>query len=207
MRSTSNSTRKRPPHIEEQVWTAWSAIWSSEDFKNKSKQNKRNRRKGVADGQPLPTHNGGSATHEQIAIDLEKQLGEPPSLYDLFMYTHTKNHDGKTFLNDKAKHVHEFFASRRADLELIGEEFDENELFYSAIGGHDRKKRIYGLGSYGQTFFPTNSSETSTSQSTNSEKHQLEMKIQKLEEIVEQQRIDLNDVRSIMDEMRSKDNE
>ncbi|KAI3722985.1 hypothetical protein L2E82_34238 [Cichorium intybus] len=51
------------------------------------------------------------ATHEQIAIDLEKQLGEPPSLYDLFMYTHTKNHDGKTFLNDKAKHVHEFFAT------------------------------------------------------------------------------------------------
>lgn len=70
MRSTSNSTRKRPPHIEEQVWTTWNAIWSFEDFKKKSEQNKRNRRKDVADGQPLPTHNGGSAIHEQIAIDL-----------------------------------------------------------------------------------------------------------------------------------------
>ncbi|XP_031091025.1 uncharacterized protein LOC115996022 [Ipomoea triloba] len=30
-----------------------------------------------------------------------------------------------------------------------GEQVDDNQLYYDAIGGHDKKRRIYGLGSYG----------------------------------------------------------
>lgn len=33
-------------------------------------------------------------------------MGRAPSCYEVFMYTHTKDHDGKTFLDDRAKHVH-----------------------------------------------------------------------------------------------------
>ena len=33
-------------------------------------------------------------------------MGKPPSLYDLFMFTHTKDHDGKTLDNERAKKVH-----------------------------------------------------------------------------------------------------
>lgn len=68
--TTRNPTPKRPSHIDEQVWTAWNAIWSSEEFKKKSDQSKRNRCKGVANGPALPTHNGGSASHLQIAADI-----------------------------------------------------------------------------------------------------------------------------------------
>ena len=33
-------------------------------------------------------------------------MGRPPSLYELFMFTHTEDHDGKTLVNDRAKQVH-----------------------------------------------------------------------------------------------------
>jgi len=71
MRSeTRNPTHEKPAHIEDPVWTTWNAIWSSEEFKKKSDQNKKNRRKGVEGGKAPPTHNGGSASHQQIANDM-----------------------------------------------------------------------------------------------------------------------------------------
>ncbi|XP_019181617.1 PREDICTED: uncharacterized protein LOC109176665 [Ipomoea nil] len=30
-----------------------------------------------------------------------------------------------------------------------GEQVDDNQLYYDAVGGHDKKRRGYGLGSYG----------------------------------------------------------
>nr|GMD87732.1 uncharacterized protein LOC109155304 [Ipomoea batatas] len=30
-----------------------------------------------------------------------------------------------------------------------GEQVDDNQLYYDVVGGHDKKRRIYGLGSYG----------------------------------------------------------
>ena len=68
--SNKNPTHEKPSHIEQQVWNAWNAIWNSEDFKKKSEQNKKNRRKGVVGGKAPPTHNGGSASHKQIALDM-----------------------------------------------------------------------------------------------------------------------------------------
>nr|KAJ0199562.1 hypothetical protein LSAT_V11C600330560 [Lactuca sativa] len=192
--SNRNPTHEKPSHIEQQVWNAWNAIWNSEE------------RKGVVGGKAPPTHNGGSASHKQIALDMEEYTGKAPSVYDVFMFTHTKDHDGKTFLDDKAKKVHDFIESRRADLELLGEEVDENELFYTAVGGHDCKRRIYGLGSYGRSIFPIDSSKTCSSQDTNYEKHHLETKIQKLEETIVQQRIELDEVRNTINDMRNATN-
>ncbi|CAH1418242.1 unnamed protein product [Lactuca virosa] len=139
--------------------------------------------------------------------DSEEYTGQAPSCYDVFMFTHTKDHDGKTFQVDKAKEVHEYFVSQRADLALLGEEVDESELFYKAVRGHDRKKRIYGLGSYGRSIFPENSSQTCTSPETTSQKHHLETKIQKLEETIEQQRTKLNVVRNMVNDMRNTNNQ
>ena len=71
MRSTTkNPTRKKPSHISSEVWTFWNAKWNSEEFRKKSEQNKKNRRKGVADGLALSTHTGGSASHLKIASNL-----------------------------------------------------------------------------------------------------------------------------------------
>nr|KAJ0187667.1 hypothetical protein LSAT_V11C900456600 [Lactuca sativa] len=71
-----------------------------DEFHNKTKKNKR---RGVAVGQALSTHTDGSASHSKIASDLKKLRGHDPAHHELFVYTHTKNHDGVTFLVDKAK--------------------------------------------------------------------------------------------------------
>ncbi|CAH1435367.1 unnamed protein product [Lactuca virosa] len=149
-------------------------------------------RKGVVGGKVPPTHNGGSASHKQIVGDIEEYTRTVPSVYDV-----------KTFLDEKAKKVHDFIESRRADFELLGEEVDENELFYTAVVGHDHKRRVYGLGSYGRSIFHGNSSEACTSPDTNSEKHHLEANIQKLEETIEQQRVELDEVRNTINAIRN----
>ncbi|CAI9269189.1 unnamed protein product [Lactuca saligna] len=128
--STRNPTREKPCHIEQQVWNSWNAIWNLEEIKKKSEQNKKkNRRKDVLGGKAPPTHNGGSTSHQQIAADMEEYTGQAPSCYDVFMFTHTKDHDGKTFQVDKAKEVHDLFVSRRADLALLGEELMKVNYF------------------------------------------------------------------------------
>ena len=33
-------------------------------------------------------------------------------------------------------------------MEAEGAEFEEDKLFYDVVGGHDKKKRLYGLGSF-----------------------------------------------------------
>nr|KAJ0202804.1 hypothetical protein LSAT_V11C500244820 [Lactuca sativa] len=173
--------------------------------KNQSKIIK-NRRKGVVGGKAPATHNDGSTSYQQIAADMEEYTGKAPPCYELFMFTHTKDHDGKTFQVDKAKEVHELFVSRRADLALLGEEVPESELFYTVVGRYDRNKRVYGLGSYGKSIFCENSSQTCTSLDTSFEKHHLETKIQKLEETIDQQRMELDDVRNMVNDMRNTNN-
>ena len=32
-------------------------------------------------------------------------MGRPPTCYELFMFTHTEDHDGKTLTNERAKQV------------------------------------------------------------------------------------------------------
>nr|KAJ0192961.1 hypothetical protein LSAT_V11C800415750 [Lactuca sativa] len=70
-------------------------------------------------------------------------MGKVLSCYDVFMFTHTKDHDGKTFQVNKDKEVHV---------------------------RHDHKKRVYRLRSYGRSIFPENSSQTCTSLDTSSKK-------------------------------------
>ncbi|KAL7613775.1 uncharacterized protein LOC111909381 [Lactuca sativa] len=101
-------------------------------------RNNKNRNNGVADGVAKPTHNAGSASHLKIASDLKRKLGCDPPHSELFLYTHTKNHDGVSFINEKDGQIH---------LEAEGVEFEEDKLFY-VVGGHVKKRRLYGLGSF-----------------------------------------------------------
>nr|KAJ0212788.1 hypothetical protein LSAT_V11C400196590 [Lactuca sativa] len=80
----------------------------------------------------------------------KKLWGHDLAHHELFLYTHTKNHNGVTFLVEKAKKIHDDFMERSDQLEAIREEIDEDKLFYDVVWGHDRKKRLYGFGSYGK---------------------------------------------------------
>ncbi|XP_023751938.1 uncharacterized protein LOC111900287 [Lactuca sativa] len=138
----------KPAHIPQEVWNSWQLKWNTEEYKLKSEQNKENRRNGVADGVAKPTHNTGSACHLKIASDLKRKLGHESLHSELFLYTHTKNHDGVTFTNEKDRQIHASYIEKREELEAEGVEFEEDKLFYDVVGGHDKKKRLYGLGSF-----------------------------------------------------------
>nr|GME12867.1 uncharacterized protein LOC109156624 [Ipomoea batatas] len=131
------------------IWTKWNEVWNSEKGKNKTELAKKNRRGGVLNRVAQSTHTTGSTPHVKVAAQLEGQLGHYPSYYELFKHTHTKQHDGETFIVEKAKQIHEQVATQREMLTGTGEQVDDNQLYYDVVGGHDKKRRIYGLGSYG----------------------------------------------------------
>nr|GMC48952.1 uncharacterized protein LOC109156624 [Ipomoea batatas] len=139
----------RPVYISPEIWTKWNEVWNSEEGKKKTELAKKNRRGGVLNGVAQSTHTTGSTPHVKVAAQLEGQLGHYPSYYELFKHTHTKQHDGETFIVEKAKQIHEQVATQRDMLTGTGEQVDDNQLYYDVVGGHDKKRRIYGLGSYG----------------------------------------------------------
>ena len=65
-----NPKRKKPCHIKQEIWNSWLAKWNTPEFKNKSTQNKINRRGGVEEGPALGTHHSGSASHLKVAADM-----------------------------------------------------------------------------------------------------------------------------------------
>ena len=86
--------------------------------------------------------------------------------------------------------------------EAIEDEVDDSEMFYKAVGGHDRKKRVYGLGSYGRAMFLGKSSGEKCTPSDTNPQH-LKSEIKKLEATVEQQKMELSDVRSTVNYLKS----
>ncbi|XP_023770665.1 uncharacterized protein LOC111919289 [Lactuca sativa] len=122
-----------------EVWNSWQLKWNTEEYKLKSKQNKKNWRNGVADGVAKPTHNAGSTNHLKIASDLKRKLGHDPPHSELFMYTHTKNHDGVTFTNEKDRQIHAAYTEKQEKLEAEGVEFEEDKLFYVVVGEEMRE--------------------------------------------------------------------
>ncbi|XP_023730883.2 uncharacterized protein LOC111878594 [Lactuca sativa] len=138
----------KPAHISQEVWNSCQLKWNTEEYKLKSKQNKKNRRNSVADGVAKPTHNAGTACHLKIAFDFKRKLGHEPPHSELFLYTHTKNHVKVTFTNEKDRQIHAAYIEKREELEAKGVEFEEDKLFYAVVGGHDKKRRLYGLGSF-----------------------------------------------------------
>ncbi|KAL7607984.1 hypothetical protein Lser_V15G12231 [Lactuca serriola] len=199
-----STLKKKPVNITSEVWTSWTARWNTEDFKKKSEQNKKNRRRGVVDGQALSTHTGGSASHSKIASDLKKLWGHDPAHHELFLYTHTKNHDGVTFLVDKAKKIHDDFMEQCDRLEAIGEEIDEDKLFYDVVGGHDRKKRLYGFGSYGKRIRSSKGSSEMHREQYEDNNAETKVEIENLKKLVETQREQYEDIQQKYEDVQQK---
>ncbi|CAH9109936.1 unnamed protein product [Cuscuta europaea] len=170
------------------------SMWSNEEYQKKSNQSKKNRRQGELEKPAPSTHTSGAISHAKVASEIEKNSQTTVTSYQVFVYTHTKNHDGETFINDQAKEVNEEFVSRREELIDIGEEVDDDELFYDVVGGRDSKNRLYGVGSYGTQNIPSKASEyssemdTSSSQSTSAEVNHLKAEVERLQKTVEQQK-------------------
>ncbi|GKA80638.1 PDR ABC-type transporter family protein [Tanacetum coccineum] len=112
------------------------------------------------------THTGGSVSYREYARKLETTLKRPPNPFELFVYTHTKNHDKETFIDKKAKTINDNVLQLREAREANHAEAEssqmvnESALYYEAVGGV-KKRNMYGLGSQAFAYYPNPANRTS----------------------------------------------
>ncbi|GJT44521.1 PDR ABC-type transporter family protein [Tanacetum coccineum] len=145
----------KPIFISEDTWAGFVAYWDTPEYKGKQETNSQNRLKG--DGPS--THTGGSVSYREYAKKLETTLKRPPNPFELFVYTHTKNHDKETFIDKKAKTINDNVLRLREAREANHAEgessqpVNESALYYEAVGGV-KKRNVYGLGSQAFAYYP-----------------------------------------------------
>ncbi|KAK1364304.1 hypothetical protein POM88_039865 [Heracleum sosnowskyi] len=120
--------------------------WKSPEFQAKSKIKKSNRMGGVdGDGPYPPTHTGGSKSHSSYVAYLAEKYKRKLNANDVYSYVHTKDHDEKTWVDEKSANVFEKLKTLRAERSQpiegssIPQPVDENQLFYEAVGGRNKK--------------------------------------------------------------------
>ncbi|KAK1389980.1 hypothetical protein POM88_018158 [Heracleum sosnowskyi] len=149
--------------IGQNVWKSWIANWKSPEFQAKSKIKKSNRKGGVdGDGPYPPTHTGGSKSHSSYAADLAEKYKRKPYASEVHTYVHTKGHDEKTWVDEKSAKIFEKLKVLRVEHSQpiegsIPQPVDENQLFYEAVGGRNKRNRIYGIGSSHDIFYESRS--------------------------------------------------
>ncbi|CAI9109168.1 OLC1v1008937C1 [Oldenlandia corymbosa var. corymbosa] len=93
----------------------------------------------------------------------EVRDGRPPTAHELFLHTHTKKQDRKTFVDGKSKKINDnviqLTKRHKANHESVeGDQshksMDNDDIFFEAAGGK-KKGRVYGLGCQSSTYFPS----------------------------------------------------
>lgn len=101
--------------IGKDVWLSWIEEWKTSECVTKT-ETKRNNCKGGAQGNDYPAiHTAGSSSHRKTAALLAEDYERDPFTPELFLYTHTKNHDLKTFIDKKSEKIYEKIIALRAE--------------------------------------------------------------------------------------------
>ncbi|KAM3284361.1 hypothetical protein P3S67_023160 [Capsicum chacoense] len=164
-----NRATVQPEFVNDHVWEKWMELWQSDDCVKKSEINSNNHCGGqeVAAG----THTGGSITageHQKklvtaasfmlffqqaaAAIFPALKIGRDPTLSELHLHVHIHNHDGKSFVGERSRLLHERYEEIVREKVHCESEIDQLEIYYKAAGGA-KKKRLFGLGSEAASYF------------------------------------------------------
>ncbi|KAH0655371.1 hypothetical protein KY285_030253 [Solanum tuberosum] len=144
----------RPKYVPEETWESWMRFWKDLKVIEKSKINSKNRcgsQNVVAKG----THTGGSITIGEHCKRLDIEKGRDLTLSELHLHVHTHGHDGKYFVGERARNVHEKYLEILQNQTLTQSDVDQLQAYYQAAGG-EKKRRIYGLGSQDKSLYGTN---------------------------------------------------
>ncbi|KAK1401042.1 hypothetical protein POM88_000647 [Heracleum sosnowskyi] len=131
---------REPEHlvIRQDLWKSWIEDWKSPEFQAKSKIKKSNCMGGIDGDGPYPqTHTGGSKSHSSYVAYLAEKYKRKLNASDVYSYVHTKDHDEKTWVDEKSTNVFTLRAERSQPIEgsSIPQPVDENQLFYEGVGG------------------------------------------------------------------------
>ncbi|KAH0632414.1 hypothetical protein KY290_035837 [Solanum tuberosum] len=144
----------RPKYVPEETWESWMRFWKDPKVIEKSKINSKNRcgdQNVVAKG----THTGGSITIGEHRKRLAVEKGRDPTPSELHLHVHTHGHDGKSFVGERARNVHEKYLEILQNQTQTQSDVDQLQAYYQAAGG-EKKRRIYGFGAQDKSFYGTN---------------------------------------------------
>ncbi|KZV55351.1 hypothetical protein F511_24668 [Dorcoceras hygrometricum] len=154
--------KPQPPRgVQSEVWEHWQTIWSTPEWKHKSKCGKKNRYSEPAGpGTGISKHIGGSRSYMEHAIQLSADLKRKSTCWDLLKKTHGKE-DG-TFVDARSHAINEMMNVRYAEASQPTNEdgvpqiptADAMDNIYLDVAGGVRKKRLYGIGSQAYITFP-----------------------------------------------------
>ncbi|XP_057999063.1 uncharacterized protein LOC110648240 [Hevea brasiliensis] len=124
-----------------------------------------------------------------------KELGRKPTPTELFVHTHTRKHDKETFVDQKSKEIHDAIVARREELtQITPDNIDENQLYLDVVGGGEKRRKMYGLGSESSTFYPSiGASSSQAFSSSSSQNAALQQQIKQLEKQLENERQAMTD--------------
>ncbi|KAM3238184.1 hypothetical protein P3L10_013214 [Capsicum annuum] len=75
-----------------------------------------------------------------------------PTPSELHLHIHTHNHDGKSFICERSRLLHERYEEIIQEKVQCESEIDQLETYYEATEGA-KKKRLFGLGSEAISYF------------------------------------------------------
>ncbi|KDP23122.1 hypothetical protein JCGZ_00547 [Jatropha curcas] len=97
------------------------------------------------EGAGLSRHTDSSISTAEITEKLAKKLNRQPTPMEVFTFTHTKNHDGFTFIDRRAK----LFRAQTGKHPTI----DQLQLYLKAARGV-KKRKWYRIGSQLDILYP-----------------------------------------------------
>ncbi|XP_054793340.1 uncharacterized protein LOC129298919 [Prosopis cineraria] len=140
----------RPNWIPDNVMDDLEKLWTSQDYKAKCDIAKTNRASSTRGTQ----HKGGSIPISEHKRRLASELGRKPTMFELFKKTHF-NEKTSQFVDHRSAKVYDYYmrltASRSSNMDspsVASNDLDDEEeinLWLEAIGGKNKKGRIYGL--------------------------------------------------------------
>ncbi|KAH0744602.1 hypothetical protein KY290_032595 [Solanum tuberosum] len=129
-----------PGYVTDIVWENWTRLWKAPENVTKSETNKKNRRRGRAAA--VGTHTGGSISIGEHRKKLAIEKGRDPTPSELHLHVHTHGHDGKTFVDERARIVHERYEEILREKIESESDIDQCDAYYQVAGG-EKKRRIW----------------------------------------------------------------
>nr|KAJ0204553.1 hypothetical protein LSAT_V11C500247400 [Lactuca sativa] len=87
---------------------------------------------------------------------------------------------------------------------LWNDEIDEDKLFYDVVGGHDRKKRLHGFGSYGKGIRSSKAFSEIHREQYEDNNAETKVEIENLKKLVETQREQYEDIQQKYEDVQQK---
>ncbi|XP_019263844.1 PREDICTED: uncharacterized protein LOC109241550 [Nicotiana attenuata] len=81
--------------------------------------------------------------------------GRDPTPNELHLHVHTHGNDGKSFVAEKSRIVHEKYQEILQQQMQTQSDIDQCKTYYQAAGG-EKKRRVYGLGSQAKCYYGPN---------------------------------------------------